>query len=607
MNQPQDQDRALHLLQTVFGYPAFRGQQEEIVRHVSSGGDALVLMPTGGGKSLCYQIPALVRDGVGVVVSPLIALMQDQVDALAEVGVRAAFLNSTQTYEEANRIERLVRTGQIDLVYVAPERLMTERCLNLFQDSKIALFAIDEAHCVSQWGHDFRPEYIKLSVLHEQFPDVPRIALTATADQQTRAEIVHRLQLGDAMQFVSSFDRPNIRYQIVEKANGRKQLLDFITSEHSGDCGIVYCLSRKKVEETAEFLNENGVRAMAYHAGMEHAKRSANQARFLREENIVMCATIAFGMGIDKPDVRFVCHLDLPKSIEGYYQETGRAGRDGAPASAWMAYGLQDVVLQRRMIDESEADETFKRVLGTKLDAMLGLCETLSCRRVRLLDYFGEKAGPCGNCDTCLIPPVSFDGTVPVQKLLSAVYRVDQRFAAGHVIEVLRGVETERIKTWHHDSLSVFGIGADRSEQEWRAILRQVIALGLVTVDHEQYSSLKLTDAARPVLKGGQKVQLRQYQKPVKQKSSGRASKGYVESDLSPREQAIFDKLRWWRVETARAHDVAAYIIFNDATLREIAKARPTTLDEMRGISGVGEKKLASYGSEIVTIIREMD
>ncbi|MBV6323935.1 DNA helicase RecQ [Duganella violaceipulchra] len=607
MDHQENNERALHLLQTVFGYPVFRGQQAEIVGHVSAGGDALVLMPTGGGKSLCYQIPALVRDGVGVVISPLIALMQDQVDALAEVGVRAAFLNSTQTYEEANRIERLVRTGEIDLVYVAPERLMTERCLNLFQASKIALFAIDEAHCVSQWGHDFRPEYIKLSVLHEQFPNVPRIALTATADQQTRAEIVHRLQLGDAMQFVSSFDRPNIRYQIVEKANGRKQLLDFITTEHGGDCGIVYCLSRKKVEETAEFLNENGVRAMAYHAGMDHAKRSANQAKFLREENIVMCATIAFGMGIDKPNVRFVCHLDLPKSIEGYYQETGRAGRDGEPSSAWMAYGLQDVVLQRRMIDESEADETFKRVLGTKLDAMLGLCETLSCRRVRLLDYFGEASGPCGNCDTCLIPPVSFDGTVPVQKLLSAVYRVDQRFAAGHVIEVLRGVETDRIKTWHHDSLSVFGIGADRSEQEWRAILRQVIALGLVTVDHEQYSSLKLTDAARPVLKGGQKVQLRQYQKPVKQKSASRASKGYVESDLSPREQAIFDKLRWWRVETARAHDVAAYIIFNDATLREIAKARPTTLSDLRGISGVGEKKLASYGDEIVAMISEMD
>jgi len=607
MDHQENNERALHLLQTVFGYPAFRGQQAEIVGHVSGGGDALVLMPTGGGKSLCYQIPALVRDGVGVVVSPLIALMQDQVDALAEVGVRAAFLNSTQTYEEASRIERQVRMGEIDLVYVAPERLMTERCLNLFQASKIALFAIDEAHCVSQWGHDFRPEYIKLSVLHEQFPNVPRIALTATADPQTRAEIIHRLQLGDAMQFVSSFDRPNIRYQIVEKANGRKQLLDFITTEHGGDCGIVYCLSRKKVEETAEFLNENGVRAMAYHAGMDHAKRAANQARFLREENIVMCATIAFGMGIDKPNVRFVCHLDLPKSIEGYYQETGRAGRDGEPSSAWMAYGLQDVVLQRRMIDESEADETFKRVLGNKLDAMLGLCETLSCRRVRLLDYFGEQSGPCGNCDTCLIPPVSFDGTVPVQKLLSAVYRVDQRFAAGHVIEVLRGVETDRIKTWHHDSLSVFGIGADRSEQEWRAILRQVIALGLVTVDHEQYSSLKLTDAARPVLKGGQKVQLRQYQKPVKQKSPSRASKGYVESDLSPREQAIFDKLRWWRVETARAHDVAAYIIFNDATLREIAKARPTTLSDLRGISGVGEKKLASYGDEIVAMISEME
>ena len=598
--------RALHVLETVFGYPAFRGQQGEIVEHVASGGDALVLMPTGGGKSLCYQIPALLRDGVGVVVSPLIALMQDQVDALEEVGVRAAFLNSTQTYEEANRIERLVRTGQIDLVYVAPERLMTERCLNLFQDSKIALFAIDEAHCVSQWGHDFRPEYIRLSVLHEQFPDVPRIALTATADPQTRAEIVHRLQLGDAAQFVSSFDRPNIRYQIVEKANGRKQLLDFITTEHTGDCGIVYCLSRKKVEETAEFLNENGIRALAYHAGMDHAKRAANQARFLREENIVMCATIAFGMGIDKPDARFVCHLDLPKSIEGYYQETGRAGRDGGPASAWMAYGLQDVVLQRRMIDESEADETFKRVLGTKLDAMLGLCETLSCRRVRLLDYFGEQSGPCGNCDTCLIPPVSFDGTVPVQKLLSAVYRVDQRFAAGHVIEVLRGVETDRIKTWHHDSLSVFGIGADRSEHEWRAILRQMIALGLLTVDHEQYSSLKLTDAARPVLKGGQKVQLRQYQKPVKQKTP-RASKGYVESDLSAAEEKIFDRLRSWRMGTAREHNVAAYIIFNDATLREIAKARPTALDDLRGISGVGEKKLASYGDQIVELIREFE
>ncbi|SHH54572.1 DNA helicase RecQ [Massilia sp. CF038] len=599
--------RALDLLQTVFGYPAFRGQQADIVEHVASGGDALVLMPTGGGKSLCYQIPALLRDGVGVVVSPLIALMQDQVDALAEVGVRAAFLNSTQTFEESMRIERLVRTGEIDLVYVAPERLMTPRCLDLFEASRIALFAIDEAHCVSQWGHDFRPEYIKLSILHERFPQVPRIALTATADQQTRAEIALRLQLGDARQFVSSFDRPNIRYQIVEKANGRKQLIDFITTEHGGDAGIVYCLSRKKVEETADFLNENGIRALPYHAGMDYAKRSANQARFLREESIVMVATIAFGMGIDKPDVRFVCHLDLPKSIEGYYQETGRAGRDGLPASAWMAYGLQDVVLQRRMIDESEADETFKRVLSMKLDAMLGLCETLSCRRTRLLEYFGEQATPCGNCDTCLIPPVSFDGTVPVQKLLSAIYRVDQRFAAGHVIDVLRGVESDRIKQWHHDSLSVFGIGAERAEAEWRAILRQTIALGLVTVDHEVYSSLKLTDAARPVLKGGQQVQLRQYQKPVKQKRApSAAGKAHVEMDLSKSEQAIFEKLRWWRVETARAHNVPAYVIFVDATLREIAKAKPTSLNELRTVTGVGEKKLVSYGDEIVAIIMDL-
>ncbi|MES2316450.1 MAG: DNA helicase RecQ [Pseudomonadota bacterium] len=599
--------RALEQLQTVFGYPAFRGQQGDIVEHVAGGGDALVLMPTGGGKSLCYQIPALLRDGVGVVVSPLIALMQDQVDALAEVGVRAAFLNSTQTFEESMRIERLVRTGEIDLVYVAPERLMTPRCLDLFDASRIALFAIDEAHCVSQWGHDFRPEYIKLSILHERFPDVPRIALTATADQQTRAEIALRLQLGDARQFVSSFDRPNIRYQIVEKANGRKQLLDFITTEHGSDAGIVYCLSRKKVEETAEFLNENGIRALPYHAGMDYPKRSANQSRFLREDSIVMVATIAFGMGIDKPDVRFVCHLDLPKSIEGYYQETGRAGRDGLPASAWMAYGLQDVVLQRRMIDESEADETFKRVLSMKLDAMLGLCETLSCRRTRLLDYFGEQSTPCGNCDTCLIPPVSFDGTVPVQKLLSAIYRVDQRFAAGHVIEVLRGVETDRIRQWHHNALSVFGIGSERAEAEWRAILRQTIALGLVTVDHEVYSSLKLTDAARPVLKGGQKVQLRQYQKPVKQKRAPSASaKAHIEMDLSKSEQEIFEKLRWWRVETARAHNVPAYVIFVDATLREIAKAKPTTLGELRTVTGVGEKKLVSYGDEIVAMIMDM-
>ena len=598
---------ALQVLQDVFGYPAFRGQQAEIIDVIASGGDALVLMPTGGGKSLCYQIPSLVRDGIGVVVSPLIALMQDQVDALAEVGVRAAFLNSTQTWQEAAAIERQVKNGELDLVYVAPERLMTQRCLDLLAASKIALFAIDEAHCVSQWGHDFRPEYIRLSVLHERFPDVPRIALTATADAQTRAEIAHRLQLDHARHFVSSFDRPNIRYQIVEKANGRKQLLDFIESEHAGDAGIVYCLSRKKVEETAEFLNQNGIKALPYHAGMELAQRTRNQARFLREESIVMTATIAFGMGIDKPDVRFVAHLDLPKSIEGYYQETGRAGRDGAPANAWMAYGLQDVVQQRRMIDESDADETFKRVLGVKLDAMLGLCETLTCRRVRLLDYFGQQANACGNCDTCLTPPVSFDATVPVQMLLSTIYRVDQRFGAMHVLDILRGIESDKARQWGHERLSTFGIGAARSEAEWRAILRQAIALGLVSVDYDAYSALKLTDAAKPVLRGAQPVQLRQYQKPVKATRGGGGSaarpKGYVESDLSALEQAVFDKLRWWRMETARKHNVPAYVIFHDATMREIAKAQPRSQVALRGVSGVGEKKLESYGDEIVDLI----
>jgi ATP-dependent DNA helicase RecQ len=598
--------QALHLLQTVFGYPSFRGQQAEIVDLLAQGGDALVLMPTGGGKSLCYQIPSLIRDGVGVVISPLIALMQDQVDALAEVGVRAAFLNSTQSYQESSVIERRLRNGDLDLVYVAPERLMTARCLDMLQASKIALFAIDEAHCVSQWGHDFRPEYIRLSVLHERFPQVPRIALTATADHQTRTEIAMRLQLESARLFVSSFDRPNIRYQIVEKANGRKQLLDFIASEHAGDSGIVYCLSRKKVEETADFLNASGIRSLPYHAGMETPKRTANQARFLREESIVMVATIAFGMGIDKPDVRFVAHLDLPKSIEGYYQETGRAGRDGAPANAWMSYGLQDVVQQRRMIDESEAGDAFKRVQSVKLDAMLGLCETLTCRRVRLLEYFGQAAAPCGNCDTCLNPPVSFDATIPVQKLLSSIYRVDQRFGAAHVIDVLRGIDSDKIRQWRHDKLSTYGIGSERSEAEWRAILRQTIALGLVTVDHEAYSALKLTGEARPVLRGERTVQLRQYQKPVKQKRETVRPRGYSESDLSGAEQAIFDKLRWWRVETARKHNVPAYVIFHDATMREIAKAKPGSLGDLRGVIGVGEKKLETYGEEIIALIAEM-
>ncbi len=597
--------RALQVLQTVFGYPAFRGAQADIIDVMAQGGDALVLMPTGGGKSLCYQIPALLREGCGVVISPLIALMQDQVDALDELGVRAAFLNSTQSFDEAMRVERALRKGELDLLYIAPERLLTPRCLELLESSRIALFAIDEAHCVSQWGHDFRPEYIRLSVLHERFPAVPRMALTATADFQTRAEIVERLQLRAAREFVSSFDRPNIRYQIVEKENGRRQLLDFIRSEHAGDAGIVYCLSRKKVEETAEFLNENGLHALPYHAGMDNAIRSRHQSRFLREDGIVMVATIAFGMGIDKPDVRFVAHLDLPKSLEGYYQETGRAGRDGTPANAWMAYGLQDVVQQRRMIEESEADSSYKRVQSGKLDAMLGLCETLSCRRVRLLDYFGQSSTPCGNCDTCMTPPVSFDATESVQKLLSTIYRVGQRFGAVHVLEVLRGVDAEKVRQWRHHELSTFGIGSDKSEAEWRAILRQVIALGLVDIDHESYGALKLSAAARPVLKGEQQIALRRYQKPVKQKRTTSKPSGFVETDLSVSQQALFERLRWWRVETAREHNVPAYVIFHDATLREIAKAMPASIDGLRVVSGVGEKKLQSYGAQIIALIGE--
>ncbi len=598
--------RALHVLQSVFGYPAFRGEQAAIIELVAAGGDALVLMPTGGGKSLCYQIPSLVRDGCGVVISPLIALMQDQVDALAELGVRAAFLNSTQDFDEVLRVERALRCGELDLLYVAPERLLTTRCLELLDSARIALFAIDEAHCVSQWGHDFRPEYIRLSVLHERYPQVPRIALTATADFQTRDEIVQRLQLEGARQFIASFDRPNIRYQIVDKDNVRRQLLDFIRSEHDGDAGIVYCLSRKKVEEIADFLTESGIRALAYHAGMDSSVRSAHQSRFLREDGIVMVATIAFGMGIDKPDVRFVAHLDLPKSIEGYYQETGRAGRDGLPADAWMAYGLQDVVQQRRMIDESEADPQFKRVQSTRLDAMLGLCETPDCRRVRLLDYFGQTSDPCGNCDTCLSPPQSFDATEAVQKLLSTIYRVGQRFGAGHVLDVLRGVDGDKVRQWHHQQLSTFGIGADKGEAEWRAILRQAIALGLVEVDHEAYGSLKLPEAARTVLKGERSIAMRRYQKPVRQGRAAARPSVASETDLSAPQQALFERLRWWRVETARTHNVPAYVIFHDATLREVARAMPMSLEELRQVSGVGEKKLETYGEQIISLVAEL-
>jgi ATP-dependent DNA helicase RecQ len=589
------------VLEQVFGYAAFRGQQAEIVDHVAAGGDALVLMPTGSGKSLCYQIPALLREGVGVVVSPLISLMQDQVAALAELGVRAAFLNSTLTGAQAAEVERRVRRGELDLLYVAPERLLTERCLELLAASRLALFGIDEAHCVSQWGHDFRPEYLQLSILSERFPEVPRIALTATADPQTRGEILERLRLGKARVFVSSFDRPNIRYRIVEKDDVRRQLLELIRTEHPGEAGIVYCLSRRKVDETAAFLESKDIRALAYHAGMEPEARRRNQERFQREDGVVMVATIAFGMGIDKPDVRFVAHVDLPKSVEGYYQETGRAGRDGLPADAWMAYGLQDVVQLRRMIDESEAGEAHKRIQAAKLDAMLGLCETAECRRVRLLSYFGEASAPCGNCDTCLEPPVTFDGTVAAQQLLSCVYRVGQRFGAMHVIDVLRGEATAKVTQHGHGQLSTFGIGRGRGMPEWRAIVRQCIALGLLAVDHDAYGALRLTGQSRAVLKGERSVALRQWRKAERLgKQKRRAS---IDTGLPAEAAGLWERLRAWRIEAARRHGVPAYVIFQDATLREIARARPSSLAALRAISGVGERKLESYGEDILRLV----
>lgn len=610
--------RALEILDEVFGYPAFRGQQGEIVEHVAGGGDCLVLMPTGGGKSLCYQIPALLRreagQGAGIVVSPLIALMQDQVAALSEVGVRAAYLNSTLSGAEAAATERALREGEIDLLYVAPERLMTGRFLDLLERAKIGLFAIDEAHCVSQWGHDFRPEYIQLSVLHERFPSVPRIALTATADAITRDEIIHRLALDDARVFVSSFDRPNIRYRIVEKDNARSQLLDFIRAEHTNadgttDAGVVYCLSRRKVEETAEWLKAQGVRALPYHAGMEFEVRQKHQEMFQREEGIVMCATIAFGMGIDKPDVRFVAHLDLPKSVEGYYQETGRAGRDGMPANAWMAYGLGDVVQQRKMIDESDADDAHKRVQTSKLDALLGLCETISCRRVRLLNYFGEESKPCGNCDTCLEPPASWDATREAQMALSCVFRAQRasgfNFGSSHLIEILRGGRTEKVLQRGHDQLTTFGIGASLSEPEWRAIFRQLVAYGYLAVDHGGFGALVLTEAAKPVLKNEEKVTLRRYVKPQRTRQSSGRSGTRVDptAGMGTRERARWDALRAWRAETAKTDGVPAYVIFHDATLAEIARNAPETIDDLRHISGMGVRKLERFGDEIIDVV----
>jgi ATP-dependent DNA helicase RecQ len=595
------------VLKEVFGYAAFRGPQEDIVRHVAAGGDCLVLMPTGGGKSLCYQIPALLRPGTGIVVSPLIALMQDQVLALREAGVRAAFLNSSLPAEEAASVERNLVAGEYDLLYVAPERLLMpsflQQLARLQASARIALFAIDEAHCVSQWGHDFRPEYMQLSLLHERFPGVPRIALTATADRITRAEIAQRLGLEDARLFVSSFDRPNIRYRIVEKANARAQLLAFLRAEHSGEAGIVYCLSRRKVEETAAWLSEQGVAALAYHAGMDAGTRNLHQARFQREEGIVMVATIAFGMGIDKPDVHFVAHLDLPKSIEGYYQETGRAGRDGLPADAWMAYGLGDVVNQRRMIDASTAEPQFKRIAAAKLDALLGLCEASTCRRVRLLAYFDEASAPCGNCDVCLEPPQVWDGTVAAQKALSCVFRTGQRFGAVHLIDVLLGKETERVQQWGHRDLSTFGIGKELDEKAWRAVFRQLVAQGLLEVDHAGYGSLKLAEASRAVLTGGQTVHLRQVQ-AGKSKAGAKRSTA-VAAGLDPAAERLWKRLREWRAAIAKEHGVPAYAVFHDATLAELARVRPHDEAALAQISGVGQRKLERYGAALLELLRD--
>lgn len=595
--------RALNFLNDIFGYTAFRGQQAEVISHVSRGQDCLVLMPTGGGKSLCYQIPALMREGVAVVVSPLIALMHNQVAALHEVGVHAAFLNSSLSQAEAAAVERDLLAGEYDLLYVAPERLLTSRFLDLMARTRLALFAIDEAHCVSQWGHDFRPEYIQLSVLHERFPGVPRIALTATADTVTRKEIIERLGLDGATLFISSFDRPNIRYQIVDKTNGKAQLLDFIHAEHKGDAGIVYCLSRKKVEDTAAWLKNEGVCAIPYHAGLNVHIRRENQERFLREDGIVMVATIAFGMGIDKPDVRFVAHLDLPKSIEGYYQETGRAGRDGQAASAWMAYGLGDVVQQRRMIDNSEAHIKFKQVATVKLEALLALCEATTCRRLRLLHYFGETTAdiPCGNCDICLNPPVVWNGTVVAQKALSCAYRTGQRFGAGHLIDVLRGNKTERVRQWGHDKVSTFGIGKDLGENAWRAVFRQLVALGFLITDSEGHGSLFLAESSRALLKGEQTVLLRQ------QPESQRVSRKWHAVDsfsFDPVMHSLWVRLRAWRTDIARTHGVPAYVVFHDATLKELVRICPQTEDELRLVSGVGAHKLERYGEDLIEILR---
>ena len=595
---------ARELLVRVFGYDRFRGQQEAIIEHTIASGDSLVLMPTGGGKSLCYQIPALVRPGAAVVVSPLIALMRDQVDTLLQAGVRAACLNSTLAYEEVLDVEARLRAGRIDLLYAAPERLLGERTLALLDQVDLALFAIDEAHCVSQWGHDFRPEYLQLSVLHERFPAVPRIALTATADEPTRREIRERLDLRDARVFIAGFDRPNIRYRVVPKQNPREQLVRLLDSEHRGDAGIVYCLSRRRVEETADWLRERGVDARPYHAGLGARERAAAQDAFVRRDGVVIVATIAFGMGIDKPNVRFVAHLDLPKSLEAYYQETGRGGRDGLPATAWMAYGLQDVITLRQMVDGSEAGEARKRLEIRKLDAMLGYCELATCRRETLLAYFGETLQePCGNCDNCLEPPESWDATEAARQALSCVYRTGQRFGVAYIVDVLRGKDDERIRRFRHDRLSTFGIGADLDVRQWRSLLRQLVARGLLSVDVEQYGSLRLTAAARPVLRGEVTVELRRDALPARKPRRDRETRDRVRAVLGAGNQELFDALRAHRRALAEQQGVPPYVIFHDASLVEMAERRPGSLDEFAAIPGVGATKLERYGEMFIEII----
>jgi ATP-dependent DNA helicase RecQ len=615
VTSPDGIRRAATILHKVFGYESFRGQQAEIIEHVIAGHDSLVLMPTGGGKSLCYQIPALVRPGTGVVVSPLIALMQDQVTALRQLGINAAFLNSTLDPGERQVVEAQFRSGELDLLYLAPERLRFDGTLKLLDSGRISVFAIDEAHCVSQWGHDFRPDYLELQVLHEHWPDVPRIALTATATQATREEIAIRLKLAGARMFVSSFDRPNIQYRIIPKADPKRQLLSFLRTEHPGDAGIVYCLSRDSTEKTAAFLTDNGILALPYHAGLDATTRAAHQARFQREDGLVIVATIAFGMGIDKPDVRFVAHMDMPRSVEGYYQETGRAGRDGQPATAWLAYGLADVVQQRRMIDSSEADLAHRRLLQTHLDAMLALCEATECRRTQILAYFSERAVACQNCDTCLSPPQTWDGTVSAQKLLSTIVRLDrerdQRFGAGQIIDILLGKKTPKVAQYHHHELKTFGIGTELREAEWRGVVRQLLAQGLLTVRGE-YQTIALTDQSGDVLRGQRQVMLRKdtaMPKPSRAQSrdaSGGVKAGAVSPSpeaLSPEDEAVFEKLRAWRGTTAKDQSVPAYVVFHDATLRQIAAAKPASLAELSGINGVGETKLAKYGEQILELL----